>query len=197
MPVNSARRTTVNPSEPTSSPSVELLYLDHHPWLQGWLRRRLGNAADAADLAHDAFLRLLAKPRHFDNPPQARVYLRAMADGLCIDLWRRRSIEQAWLDALAARPTAETPSAEHCAIVLEALQEIDAMLRSLPPRAANAFVLAVGCEMTDKEVAAELGVSDRMVRKYVAQVMLHCLQLDAQDADGVRNGPAHSTPADG
>ena len=168
-------------SEYAAPPSVEVLYLDHHHWLQGWLRRRLGNASDAADLAHDAFLRLLTMPRQFDTLPQARVYLRTMANGLCVDLWRRRSIEQAWLEALATRPESEVPSVEHQGIVLQALQEVDAMLRSLPPKAANAFVMAVGCEMTDKEVAAELGVSTRMVRKYVAQVMLHCLQLDTPD----------------
>ncbi|MDD3484875.1 sigma factor, partial [Azovibrio restrictus] len=33
------------------------LYRDHHGWLQGWLRRRLGNAHEAADLAQDTFLR--------------------------------------------------------------------------------------------------------------------------------------------
>lgn len=160
------------------SPSVEALYSDHHQWLQSWLRRRLGNAADAADLAHDAFIRLLVNPRRFNSPPEARSYLRTMANGLCVDLWRRRQIEAAWLEALAARPEAFAPSSEHQCIVLQALQEIDALLRSLSTKAAQAFVLAVGCEMTDKEVAAELGVSTRMVRKYVAQAMLLCMELE-------------------
>ncbi|MBW7903101.1 MAG: sigma-70 family RNA polymerase sigma factor [Rhodocyclaceae bacterium] len=169
----------VSPPE-YASPTIEHLYDDHHDWLQGWLRRRLGNAADAADLAHDAFLRLIEKPRRFDSAPEARVYLRTMANGLCVDLWRRRSIEQAWLDTLAARPEAVAPSAEHQVIVLEALQEIDTMLRSLPPKAARAFVLAVAGDMTHKEVAQELGVSTRTVTTYVAQAMLHCLRLEAR-----------------
>lgn len=171
-------------SDYPSPPSVELLYHDHHDWLQNWLRRRLGNAADAADLAHDAFLRLLHTPRDFDSLPAARVYLRTMAGGLCVDLWRRREIEQAWLDTLAMQPEAMQPSAEHQAIVLQALHEIDAMLHKLAPKAATAFVMAIACEMTDKEVAAELGVSTRMVRKYVAQAMLHCLRLEAQQIPG-------------
>lgn len=166
-----------------SPPCVESLYVDHHHWLQGWLRRRLGSASDAADLAHDAFVRLLITPRQFDTLPQARAYLRTMANGLCVDLWRRRSIEQAWLEALATRPESDVPSVEDQSIVLQALHEVDAMLRSLPAKASSAFVMAVGCEMTDKEVAAELGVSTRMVRKYVAKVMLHCLQLDHPDDD--------------
>lgn len=164
--------------------SIEMLYGEHHAWLQGWLRRRLGNAADAADLAQDAFLRLLVKPapRGFGSVGEARAYLRAMAQGMCINLWHRREIEQAWLDTLAARPEEYAPSAEHQAMVLEALHEIGVMLLELPEKAARAFLMAVACDMTDREVARELGVSDRMVRKYVAQAMLRCMQLQARHA---------------
>lgn len=158
---------------------IERLYAEHHGWLQSWLRRRLGDGADAADLAHDAFVRLLVAPRRFDSAPAARVYLRAMANGLCIDLWRRRELEQAWREALAARPEALAPSAEQQAQALQALHEIDAMLRRLPPKTARAFVLGVACGMTDAEVGAELGVSARMVRKHVARAMLECLLLVA------------------
>jgi RNA polymerase sigma factor (sigma-70 family) len=188
--------------EYATPPSVELLYVDHHSWLQGWLLRRLGNSSDAADLAHDVFMRLLAQPRRFESRPSARGYLRTMANGMCIDLWRRRCIEQAWVDALAAQPEATAPSAEHQSIVLETLYEIDALLRSLPPKAAQAFVMAVACDMTYREVARELGVSVRMVAKYVARATLHCLRLEMRQElehlppGGHAQGDARSAPAD-
>ncbi|QBR42214.1 hypothetical protein EHF36_01560 [Kerstersia gyiorum] len=40
--------------------ALAAMYQSHHGWLRTWLQRRLGNTADAADLAQDAFLRLLA-----------------------------------------------------------------------------------------------------------------------------------------
>ncbi len=167
-----------------ASPSVEHLYDDHHTWLKAWLLRRLGNSADAADLAHDVFLRLILRsaPRGFDSFGEARAYLRTMAQGMCINLWHRREIERAWVDTLAARPEEFAPSAERQAIVLEALHEVGVMLLDLPPKAARAFLMAAACQMTDKEVAEELGVSARMVRKYVAQAMLRCMQLQARQA---------------
>jgi RNA polymerase sigma-70 factor (ECF subfamily) len=163
------------------SPFVENLYCDHHGWLLGWLRRRLGCAADAADLAQDTFVRLLAggSRQSFDNAAQARAYLRATAQNLCINLWRRREIERAWLETLAARPEEHTPSVERQVVVLQALEEISAMLHTLSPKAAKAFTLAVVCDMSDDEVGAELGISGRMVRKYVARAMLACLELRA------------------
>ena len=164
------------------SPSWETLYCDNHGWLQRWLYRRLGNAADAADLAHDTFLRLIGARSQplFLSTVDARAYLRTTAQHLCIDQWRRQEIERAWLETLATTHQSHYPSAERQTMVLEALQEIGAMLESLAPKAARAFVLAVVCQMTDDEVGAELGVSGRMVRKYVAQAMLGCLSLRAR-----------------
>lgn len=47
-----------------SNDSVQTLYSDHHGWLHAWLRSKLGNAADAADLAQDTFVRLLQRREH-------------------------------------------------------------------------------------------------------------------------------------
>ena len=79
---------------------VEILYTDHHGWLRGLLRRTLGNAFDAADLAHDVYLQLLRTGR---VPPadERRRHLTQIANGLVIDLYRRRRVEAAYLEALA------------------------------------------------------------------------------------------------
>ncbi|WP_350649943.1 sigma factor, partial [Pseudomonas sp. HY13-MNA-CIBAN-0226] len=45
----------MQPSNP-----VEVLYNDHHHWLTGWLRRKLGCPDNAADLAQDTFIRVLS-----------------------------------------------------------------------------------------------------------------------------------------
>jgi len=165
-----------------SSSAIAELYRDHHGWLRGWLRRRLGCAAEAADLAHDTFVRLIASrtQRRFGSIAEARAYLRTTAQNLCINRWRRQEIERAWLDTLAVIPEAHYPSAERQAIVLQALEEIAAMLDALSPKAARVFALAVLCDMTDDAVGAELGISGRMVRKYVAQAMAACLSLHAR-----------------
>lgn len=57
---------------------IEHLYANHHGWLRGWLRRRLGNSFDAADLAHDTFLRLLVSGRA-PTPEQSRAHLTQIA----------------------------------------------------------------------------------------------------------------------
>lgn len=161
---------------------IEDLYINHHGWLKSWLHRRLGNTADAADLAQDAFVRLLKRPVRLENPPAARVYLRAMANGMCIDLWRRREVEQAWLDALGAHPEMVEPSAEDRAIVIEALLKVSSMLEQLPEKVATAFVLSQLHGMRYAEIAERLQVSERMVKKYMARAMLNCVLLEAESS---------------
>ena len=159
--------------------SVETLYSEYHGWLHQVLRRRLGNTDDAADLAHDAFIRLLTKPRYL-NQYTARAYLSRMARGLCVDLWRRREIEQAWLDTLASHPEQEAPSAEQQTAAIEALIEVDAMLRRLPEPVADAFLQSMVHGLTGREIAQRLNVSERTVRNYLSKAMLACLRLQAR-----------------
>src|SRR5690606_15422822 len=101
----------------------ERLYRNHHVWLQGWLNRKLGCSELAADLAQDTFLRLLSKPKPLADLDNARSYLRTVADRLCIDMWRRKAVEQAWLEVLASRPEEMAISPEEHAIIVETFCE--------------------------------------------------------------------------
>ncbi|MGH8465749.1 MAG: sigma factor, partial [Pseudomonas sp.] len=83
-------------NDPSLRSAVADLYCDHHGWLNGWLRKRLGNGFDAADLTQDTFVRVL-KARNALDIREPRPYLSRIAKGLLIDLFRRRSLEQAYL----------------------------------------------------------------------------------------------------
>jgi RNA polymerase sigma-70 factor (ECF subfamily) len=94
-----------------------------------------------------------------------------------INHWRRRQIEQAYLDALALQPEPVAPSPESQALIVETLLQVDAMLAQLPAKVRSAFLMSQLQGMTYAAIAIELGVSERMVKKYMAQAMLHCLLL--------------------
>src|SRR6218665_568970 len=91
--------------------SLETLYVDHHGWLKGWLRGKVGNGFDAADLAHDTFVRVL-KASTAQDIRQPRDYLATIARGLVVDWSRHQAIERAFLDALACRADSLTLSLE-------------------------------------------------------------------------------------
>ena len=162
------------------STSFTHLYGTHHSWLLGLLRRRLNDRWDAADLAHDTFIRILGRPLAETDHVGQRSYLATIARGLCIDHWRRRQLERAWLQTLAERPDALQPSPEQRAIIVETLYEVDTMLARLPKKVSEAFLLAHLHGLPYKQIAVQLGVCERMVKKYMAQALLHCAILEAE-----------------
>jgi DNA-directed RNA polymerase specialized sigma24 family protein len=54
----------VVPATDLAAYRIRILYTDHHGWLYGWLRRKLGNVCDVADLAHDTFYVLWVHGRY-------------------------------------------------------------------------------------------------------------------------------------
>lgn len=167
--------------EPAVQQGVHTLYRDHHGWLQGWLRKKLGNAFDAADLAQDTFLKVLsAWGKQGDlNLREPRAYLTTVASRVLLNHWRRLSLEQAYLDALAGLPQAQAPSVEDRFLILEALQEIDAMLDRLAPKVRMAFLLAQLEGLTYAEIAERLEVNVRTIKRYIAAAYEECLILMA------------------
>ena len=111
-----------------------------------------------------------------DPRREPRAFLSTVAHGLVVSLWRRQDLERDYLDALAARPEPLAPSPEERALALEALAEVDALLAGLPPKAARAFLMAQLEGMGYAEIGAALGVSERMVKKYMAQAMAELLR---------------------
>lgn len=158
--------------------AVSHLYRNHHSWLFGWLRSRLGCAENAADLTQDTFARLLASRRVLEAR-EPRAYLSTVAKGLLINWYQRQSLERAYLDALAVLPDELAPPPEQRLLVLETLHEIDAMLDSLPERVRRTFLLSQLEGMKYEAIAAELGVSLGSVKRYMQQAFRQCLELMA------------------
>jgi len=166
-----------------SLPAIEVasLYREQHRWLCGWLLRRLDHVGDAADLAHDTFVRLLVAPVAPAPQQQAlrapRAYLATIARRLMINHLQRQTLEQAYRDALAALPEASGPSPEQQLLILEALREVNAMLEALPPKVRAVFVLAQIEGLTYAEIAATLNIGLRSVKRYMAQALTECIVL--------------------
>lgn len=161
-------------STSSSYASTESLYRDHHLWLRGWLRGRLQSSQDAEDVAQDTFLRVLRVSQKAEALREPRHFLVTIARGLTIDLFRRRSLERQYLEALAALPEAEWPSEEQRAIASEALVLLDAMLAGLGSKVREVFILAQFEELTYQQIATRLGLSLRTVNNHMAKAITHC-----------------------
>ena len=159
---------------PAPHADIRALYIDHHAWLLGWLRRRLHHGDSAADLAQDTFVHILGKPERLQELRQPRAWLSTVAHGLLVDRVRRQRVERAYLEAIAHLPEAEVPSPESQLILLETLARVDALLDGLRPKVRMAFLLSRLEGLSYKEIAGRLGVSLGSVEKYMACAIRHC-----------------------
>lgn len=152
------------------------LYADHHAWLLAWLQRKLGSRHDAADLAQDTFVRILAG-RDVQAIEQPRAYLTTVARGLLVNWCQRQALERAYLQALAALPEPQAPSPEQRLLILQTLHQVDAMLDALPPAAKRAFLLSQIEGLTYDAVGERLGVSLATVKRHMKLAFSRCLAL--------------------
>ncbi len=159
---------------------VHTLYSDHHGWLFGWLRKKLGCAHHAADIVQDTFLLVLtAHDRRGDlGMREPRAYLTTVAGRVLLNHYRRLSLERAYLEALALVPDMYAPAPEERLIILETLHQIDLMLDALPYKARMAFLLAQFEGLTYAEIGERLDVSVRTVKRYMAQAFEECIMMN-------------------
>ena len=166
-------------ADPSLQHAVHTLYVDHHHWLCGWLRKRLGCVDRAADLAQDTFIRVLTQRKSVELR-EPRAYLSTVARSLMIDMFRRRALEQAYLETLAARPESLDVSPETRFMIIETLVEIDRLLDGLGPRTREIFLMAQLDGLSYVEIGRHLNISVNTVKKHAARALTHCL-LSVED----------------
>lgn len=108
-------------------------------------------------------------------------FLVTVAKRVMVDLFRRRTLERAYLEMLALIPEGYAPSPEQRQSLLENLQQIDAMLDGLGPKVKQAFLLSQLEGLGYADIAARLGVSVSSVKKYMAKATEHCLLFSLEN----------------
>jgi len=158
---------------PTRAMAVlESWFRGHHGWLLDRVQRHLRNRAEAEDVAAETFSQAVAIQAHnqgLNAVREPRAFLTTIAKRQIFQLWRRRDLEQAYLEALAFQGEGVAPSAEQHQLVIEALECVAAALEGLSAKTQQAFLYSQLDGLTYAEIADKLGVSASMVRQYMAQ----------------------------
>jgi RNA polymerase sigma-70 factor (ECF subfamily) len=127
--------------------------------------RFLGNAADAEDIAQDAFLRILDSADRYQPTASFRTYLYRIVTRLCFDLSRRKHFRRH--DQLAD-VAGEQATPEATALVDERDAAVRRALDSLPPAQKMAVVLRYYEDLSYREIAASLNTTVKGVERRLA-----------------------------
>lgn len=150
-----------------------------------FLRKRMDNASDAADMTQDVFAQWLGY-RDRSRVEQPRAFLFQVARNLLNDHWRRQRVRHAAFEEQTrsdedAGVDNSTDPLNH-AQQQQRLEQLKHVLAELSPRRREALMLHRFEGLTQAQIGARMGISVSMVEKHIAAALLHCKQrLDSDD----------------
>jgi RNA polymerase sigma factor (sigma-70 family) len=175
----------------STSSAVSQLFRDHNRMLVGYLTSRLRSEQEAKEVAQEAYVRLL-QLQHPGTPSLLRAYLFKTATNLAIDRLRHRRVqhqakEQPELIESLTATGIESDDPVNQLVEREQTSRLLGYLQELPLKCQQVFNLHRLEGVPQNEVAMRIGVSERMVRRYVTYAMVYCrLRLDGIAVDEVR-----------
>jgi RNA polymerase sigma-70 factor (ECF subfamily) len=168
------------PSQPPEAPDPEDraarvadIFREHNRILVGLLVSRLHNEQDAMEVAQEAYVRVLQLEPREGAVSYLRSYLFRTAENLAVDRLRQKR-SRTRLDQLEpVGELFEDVGTEKTAIAAQELALIHRAIAELPDRCREAFVLRRVEDRSVEDVAAIMGISDRMVRKFIGRALMY------------------------
>ena len=168
----------------------------HEPALRSWLHGRAPALMEVDDIVQETYALLagLDDVGHILNP---RAYLFTAARSVMLQQLRRAQIvpivaiaEVERLDGLADDVTPERSAGAG-----QELERMGVMIKALPPRCREAFLLRRVEGLSQREISRRMGVSESTVEKHIGKALKTLMEAFAQDrapagsgADGTTQG---------
>jgi RNA polymerase sigma factor (sigma-70 family) len=150
----------------------------HGASLKAYLRGSFPSVRDVDDVVQESFLRVW-KARAAQPIASAKAFLFKVARHLALDTIRkhRNSPLEAGCDFAALRVIDPNPDAARALLTADLRNHLADALVALPARHRNVIVLHKLQGLGHREVAAQLGLTERTAQKYCQEGMAHCARF--------------------
>jgi RNA polymerase sigma factor (sigma-70 family) len=146
--------------------------LPHEPALRAWLKRKRINEADIDDVVQETYA-ILAARESVQEIRNAKTYAFQVATSVILMNLRRSRIvsirQVADVDLLGA--VSDEPSPERHAADRDELSYIAKAIALLPPRVRETFILRRIEDLSQREIAQRLGISENTVEKHMGKAI--------------------------
>ncbi len=148
----------------------------HDTQLKAYLRGSFPSVRDVDDVVQESYLRIW-KARAAQPIRSAKAFLFTVARSVALNVLRKKQNApfETFGDFAASRVLDEAPNAVETAILHERIDLLADALMMLPPRCREITVLHKVQGLSQKEVAAQLGLSERTVESQVRIGVTRCL----------------------
>ncbi len=150
----------------------------HQPALQAWLRGKFPGIRDADNLVQESLARVW-RARSTQEVPSPRALLFTTAHNLAIDQLRRdKIVPMETIAEIAELPVyEESPTPAEATAHNQELALLTLALQSLPEKCRQVLTLRKIYGLSQKEIAAQLGISEHTVEAQVGNGMRRCAEF--------------------
>ncbi len=194
VPIQSTSLSENLPPSAAASPGAEQWFKEevhsHDAQLKSYLRGSFPSIRDVDDVVQESYLRIWrAAAREPVKSAKAFLYLVARRVALNFVRKERNSPVDAYGDEVMSGVLDDRPNAREAAIIQDRIDMLADALMSLPPRCRAIVVLHKMKGLAQKEVAAQLGLSERTVETHVRNGVARCLAYLREHgfAEGIRD----------
>ena len=155
--------------------------LPHEPALRAWLRARFPALPDVDDVVQEAYARVLRVP-DTGAIGSVKAFLFATARNLALDHFRHQQVAAA--DSLAeideSSVLEKAPAVSETVGRRQELELLTQAIQSLPERCRQVLTLRKIYGLSQKEIAAELGITEHTVEAQVGIGVRRCAEFLAR-----------------
>jgi RNA polymerase sigma factor (sigma-70 family) len=165
--------------------------LPHEADVRRWLKQARFSGVESDDLIQEAYCRIFAAAK-ITAIADGRAYFFTVTRNLAYESLRRaRVVAMERANVIEAQDcSADDPSPEQVVIARQTLGTVQAVIRDLPQRCRDVFVLRRLKGLSQREIAARLGISENVVEKEVAKGLRRILQALAIERAGGTGTPS-------
>jgi RNA polymerase sigma-70 factor (ECF subfamily) len=160
----------------TANQLVERLFAGNRTALLSFFRRFVREPSDARDLAQEVYLRIL-RVRDAEKIQNPEGYLFKVAANLMKEqraLHRRHGLEVDATDEDIQLYLSEVSAIDSEIDHAQRVKRLGVVVKQLPDKGQAAIMLRYRDGLSHKEISERIGVSPRMVKKYLARGIAHC-----------------------
>jgi RNA polymerase sigma-70 factor (ECF subfamily) len=154
----------------------------HEPMLRAWLAARFPGLSDLDDVVQEAYAHVLAARVRGTVMRSPKAFLFATARNLATDLLRARAARrtESFAEIEALHVLDEADDIPEAVARHQELELLTQAIQSLPPRCRQVLTLRRLYGLSQREVAARLGVSENVVEHEVAIGVRKCTEFLAR-----------------
>jgi RNA polymerase sigma factor (sigma-70 family) len=153
----------------------------HEPTLRAWLRSRFPSQLDVDDLIQEAYVRVL-KARAAGTVRAPRALLFTTARNLALDVLRRERVipMEAITENDCRSVMADETGVPEAVGQIQELELLTQAIQSLPDRCRQVLTLRKIYGLSQRAIAAQLGIAEHTVEAQVANGMRRCADFLAR-----------------